>query len=269
MVWPLFLGGGLLVGVTLAAQLLTTRFGFSLKKLTPSWNRLNPKTQVTEMFRRNVPAFLQGVLMLLVFGGAISLVARSHAETFLTLPLMGTNHGVVIAGGVIQDLLWKAAGVFTLFGLIDLGRQYRRYRQDLKMTRQEVRDELKESEGDPHIKARIRRLRRDFLRMQMMKRVPTATAVIVNPTHYAVALRYEHGATAVPIVVAKGRNYLALRIRELAVRHQIPLVENPPLAQALYKSVKMDQEIPPHLYRAVAEVLAYVYRMMMQHAGRR
>jgi flagellar biosynthetic protein FlhB len=95
-----------------------------------------------------------------------------------------------------------------------------------------------------------------------MRQVPTATAVIVNPTHYAVALRYDHGSTTVPLVVAKGRSHLALRIRQLAVSHGVPLVENAPLAQALYKSVKVGQEIPPHLYRAVAEVLAYIYRLM-------
>ena len=115
----------------------------------------------------------------------------------------------------------------------------------MRMSKQEVREEMKESEGDPYIRARIRRLRRDLLRQQMMKQVPTATAVIVNPTHYAVALRYDHGSTAVPMVVAKGRNHLALRIREIAVSNGVPLVENPPLAQALYKSVKSRPGDPP------------------------
>jgi flagellar biosynthetic protein FlhB len=132
----------------------------------------------------------------------------------------------------------------------------------MKMSRQEVRDELKESEGSPEIKMRIRRLRRDLRRRRMMQAIPTATAVIVNPTHYAVALRYDHESMAAPVVVAKGRNYLALRIRQLAVHHQVPLIENPPLAQALYKSVDVGQEIPQHLYRAVAEILAYVFRIM-------
>ena len=153
--------------------------------------------------------------------------------------------------------------------MADLLRQYRRYQKDMRMSKQEVREEMKESEGDPYIRARIRRLRRDLLRQQMMKQVPTATAVIVNPTHYAVALRYDHGSTAVPMVVAKGRNHLALRIREMAVSNGVPLVENPPLAQALYKSVKTGQEIPPHLYRAVAEVLAYIYRLMNKQPARR
>ena len=117
-------------------------------------------------------------------------------------------------------------------------------------------------EGNPQMKARIRRLQRDRARRQMMKEVPTATAVVVNPTHYAVAIRYQMDGMAAPLVVAKGKNYPARRIREKAVEHQVPIIENPPLAQALYKSVEVGQEIPPHLYRAVAEVLAYIFKLM-------
>ena len=117
-------------------------------------------------------------------------------------------------------------------------------------------------EGNPQMKMRIRRLQRDLLRRQMMRQVKTATAVIVNPTHFAVAIRYQSEQMAAPKVVAKGRNYLARRIRAVAVEYQIPLVENPPLAQALYKAVDVGQEIPAHLYRAVAEVLAYILRLM-------
>jgi flagellar biosynthetic protein FlhB len=112
------------------------------------------------------------------------------------------------------------------------------------------------------MKARIRRIRRDLLRHQMMKEVPKATAVIVNPTHYAVALRYSMDSMATPVVVAKGKNYLALRIRQRAMEHQVPIIENPPLARALYGSVDVGQEIPANLYRAVAEILAYVYKLM-------
>jgi len=112
------------------------------------------------------------------------------------------------------------------------------------------------------MKARIRRLQRDHARRHMMKEVPKATAVIVNPTHFAVAIRYQVEGMAAPMVVAKGKNYLALRIREKAAEHQVPIIENPPLAQALYKSVEVGQEIPPHLYRAVAEILAYIFKLM-------
>jgi flagellar biosynthetic protein FlhB len=146
--------------------------------------------------------------------------------------------------------------------MIDLFRQHRRFASQMRMTKQEVRDELKDTEGNPQIKMRIRRLQRDARRRKMMDEVKTATAVVVNPTHYAVAIRYQHELMSAPVVVAKGKNYLALRIRARAVEHQVPLIENPPLAQALYKSVEVGQQIPPHLYRAVAEILAYIYRLM-------
>ena len=132
------------------------------------------------------------------------------------------------------------------------------------MTKQEVRDELKETEGNPQIKARVRRIQRDLARRNMMKEIPKATAVIVNPTHYSVAIRYEMERMAAPMVLAKGKNYLARRIRQIALEHQVPMVENQPLAQALYKSADVGQEIPPHLYRAVAEVLAYIFKLMQE-----
>jgi flagellar biosynthetic protein FlhB len=160
------------------------------------------------------------------------------------------------------NLLWKGVAFFLLFGMIDMFRQQRRFNQQMKMSKQEVRDELKDTEGNPQIKMRIRRLQRDARRRRMMEDIKTATAVVVNPTHYAVAIRYQHEMMSAPVVVAKGRNYLALRIRALAMEHQVPLIENPPLAQALYKSVDVGQQIPPHLYRAVAEILAYIYKLM-------
>ena len=130
------------------------------------------------------------------------------------------------------------------------------------MSKQEIKEEMKELEGNPQMKARVRRLQRDRARRNMMKEIPTATAVVVNPTHYAVAIRYRMEDMAAPAVVAKGKNYLALRIRAKAIEHQVPIIENPPLAQALYKSVEPGQEIPPHLYRAVAEILAYIFKLM-------
>lgn len=164
----------------------------------------------------------------------------------------------------LRDLLWRAAAVFLLIGILDFFRQRQLYQKDLRMSKQEIKDEFKESEGDPRLKSRIRRLQRDLIRRQMLKEVPQATAVIVNPTHFAVAIRYRSDSSGAPRVVAKGKNLIALRIRHIAVDHQVPIVENPPLAQALYKSVNVGEEIPSHLYRAVAEVLAYIYRLMNQ-----
>src|SRR5581483_7619401 len=166
-----------------------------------------------------------------------------------------------VASGV-QTLLWKASFVFMIFGVVDLVRQKQRYQKELKMSKQEIRDEMKETDGNPLMKGRVRRLRRDMARRRMMHEVPTATAVIVNPTHFAVALKYDMGTTGAPRVVAKGKNYLALRIRQKAIENQVPLIENPPLAQALYKSVDVGQEIPAQFYRAVAEVLAYIFKLM-------
>jgi len=156
----------------------------------------------------------------------------------------------------------KAAFLFLLIGGLDFLRVYRRHNKQMKMSKQEVRDEAKDTEGNPQIKGRIRRIQRDFARRNMMKEVPKATAVIVNPTHYSVAIRYEMDSMAAPLVLAKGKNYLARRIKEIAIQYQVPIIENEPLAQALYKSADVGQEIPPHLYRAVAEVLAYIFKLM-------
>ena len=134
-----------------------------------------------------------------------------------------------------------------------------RWRADLRMTRQEVKDELKQSEGDPLVKARLRSLARDRARNRMISAVPRATVVIANPTHYAVALKYERGRDGAPIVVAKGVDLIALRIREIASRHAIPIIEDKPLARALYDAVEVNQWIPPEFYRAVAKILYFLH----------
>jgi flagellar biosynthetic protein FlhB len=167
-----------------------------------------------------------------------------------------------VVTGALQSLMWKAAALFFVFGCVELVRETRKHANELKMSKQEVKDEAKESEGNPQIKAKIRAIRRDQARRRMMQEVATATAVIVNPTHFAVALKYDPEGMAAPMVVAKGKNYLALRIKQRALDNNVPLIENPPLAQALYKSVNVGQEIPPQLYRAVAEILAYIFKLM-------
>lgn len=259
---PLGLGGAAIMLVTLAAQLLVTRFGISLKKLSPDLKRLNPLSKLRQLPRENIPALLQAAIMLPVFGAAVYYLVRDDFEGFLSLPLKSVTAGAAHVGASLQLLLWKASLLFMVFGAVDLFRQKQRYQQDLKMSKQEVRDEHKELEGNPLMKSRIRRLRRDMARRRMMHEIPTATAVIVNPTHFAVALKYDVNSPGAPRVVAKGKNYLALRIRQKAIENQVPLIENPPLAQALYKSVDVGQEIPAHFYRAVAEVLAYIFKLM-------
>jgi flagellar biosynthetic protein FlhB len=263
------IGGGLLVVVaTLMFRLVTTRFGLSLKKLAPDLSRLNPLARLRELPSQNLPRLGQALILLPLFLWAVYTIARDKLDLFLSLPLATADAGARLVAGSLRELFWKAAGLFLVFGCIDWWRQARRFRSDLKMTKQEIRDEFKESEGNPQIKSRVRRLQRDQARRRMMREVPSATAVVVNPTHFAVAIRYEMDSMAAPLVVAKGKNYLALRIRQIAISHQVPIVENPPLAQALYKGANIGQEIPPHLYRAVAEILAYIFKLMNRRPGR-
>jgi flagellar biosynthesis protein FlhB len=259
---PLLAAGMAMAVATLAFRLVTTRFGLSWKKLTPDLTRLNPLAKLRELPGQNLPAAVQAALMLPLFLWAVYVIARDQLEAFIRLPLQGVEAGARMISGTLLDLCWKAAGLFLVFGCVDLFRQLRKYQTDLRMSKQEIREEAKESEGNPQMKAKVRRLQRDRARRQMMKEVPTATAVVVNPTHFAVAIRYQLESMTAPLVVAKGKNYLALRIRQKATEHQVPIIENPPLAQALYKSVDVGQEIPPHLYRAVAEILAYIFKLM-------
>ncbi|MGA2136227.1 MAG: EscU/YscU/HrcU family type III secretion system export apparatus switch protein [Bryobacteraceae bacterium] len=254
--------GGVLLAATLGVQLISTQFGVSLKKLAPDPQRLNPLTRLRELPRQNLPALVSALIMLPLFGLAVYGIVRDNLFSYLALPFQSPESGFRQACGSLGALLWKGSGVFLVFGVVDLFRQRRRYTKDMRMSKQEIRDEVKETEGNPQIKSRIRRIQRERLRHKMMKEVPQATAVIVNPTHYAVALRYAMDSMATPVVVAKGKNYLAQRIRQRAQEFQVPIIENPPLAQALYRSVEVGQEIPPHLYRAVAEILAYVYKLM-------
>ncbi|MBL8221619.1 MAG: EscU/YscU/HrcU family type III secretion system export apparatus switch protein, partial [Bryobacterales bacterium] len=204
-------------------------------------------------------------VLLPVFAWILYALIAAHWEEFLVLPRMSLEAGLGRVAGILSSLLWKAAVVLFVLGAIDLFRQRRRWMSQLRMTKQEIREEQKDVEGNPLIRMRIRRLQREALRRRMMEQVPKATAVIVNPTHFAVAIRYQPASMAAPKVVAKGKNYLALRIRETAVRSQVPVIENPPLAQALFRSADVGQEIPAHLYQAVAEILAYIYRLTRGH----
>jgi flagellar biosynthetic protein FlhB len=248
-------------------HLAVTGLGFSFKKFQPDFGRFNPVNKIKQIAQQAPMNVLQAVGMLVVFVWTIYAIARENASMFLALPFASLEVGLSKIGSSIEELLWKATAVFVVFGVVDWVRQRRRYMNGLKMSKQEIKDEVREMEGNPQVRGKIKRLRRDLARRRMMKEVPTATAVIVNPTHYAVALRYAHDSMATPVVVAKGKNYLALRIRQLAIESGVALVENPPLAQALYKSVDVGHEIPPNLYRAVAEVLAYIHRLRNARKG--
>jgi flagellar biosynthetic protein FlhB len=259
---PLAIAGAGVSIATVAFRLLTTQFGISFKKLMPDGARFNPLARLQDLPKQNLPSLLQALVLLPMFLWAVWVVARDQMDNFLVLPLQSVESGFRLIGSSLMELFWKAAAVFLIFGCVDLARQLRRHKSDLRMSKQDIREEMKDVEGNPQMKARIRRLQRDRVRRQMMNEVPKATAVVVNPTHFAVAIRYHMDSMAAPLVVAKGKNYLALRIRQKAIEHQVPIIENPPLAQALYKSVEVGQEIPPQLYRAVAEILAYIFKLM-------
>jgi flagellar biosynthetic protein FlhB len=262
IVLPLLSVGLLVVALTLGLQFAVTRFGFSLTRLTPKFSKFNPIAKLKQLPAQNMAAVVQSLLTLALCSLALYQLARQYGEGLLLLPVMPLDSALGEVFMVARNLLWKGAFVFVIFGCIDFVRQKRRYDSGMRMTKQEIREEFKQVEGNPAIKARIRRIQRSARRRAMLRQVPTATAVVVNPTHFAVALRYDVESMTVPLVVAKGKNYLALRIRKLAEYHDVPLIENPPLAQALYKAVPIGSEIPAHLYRAVAEILAYVYKMM-------
>ncbi len=259
---PLAELGGMLLIATLVVQLAVTRFGFSFNKLAPSFDRLNPLKRITGLPKQNLPALLQACLMLPLVGYAVWYMVRDKAAESFLLPMRGVEAGAATVGAAMQQLLWRGTALIVVFGLVNFFRQQTQHASQLKMSKQQIKDEAKESDGNPQMKQRVRRLQRDMRRRNMMRDVNTATAVIVNPTHFAVAIKYSTDSMAAPTVVAKGKNYLALRIRKRATENQIPIIENPPLAQALYKSVDVGQEIPAHLYRAVAEILAYIYKLM-------
>jgi flagellar biosynthetic protein FlhB len=257
----LVLGGALFLG-TLAAQLAMTRLGFNFGRLAPQFDRLNPLSHLKNLPAQNLKSLGEGLLLIAAIGLFLRSFLAAHAEELLRLPLEGVRAGAAQVAGAVDTLLWKASALFILFGAFDLFQNYRRHMKTLKMTKEEVRQENKGNEGDPHIKQRIRRLRRELLGRRMMREVPRATAVIVNPTHFAVAIRYDTESMVSPVVVAKGKNWLALRIRQVAVENEVPVVENPPLARALYSAVEVGSAISPEFYKAIAEILAYVYRLM-------
>ncbi len=260
--WALAAAGLAMLGVMLLGQLAMTGFGIAGARLAPDLSRLNPVSHLRELPGRNWRSFKEALLLMPLLLILAWTVIQEQIATLLRAPSIELAAGVALLAAVLGGLLWKAAIGFAVWGAVDYFRQRKRFLRDLRMTKQEVREEFKQQEGSPEMKARIRRMRRQMLQRRMMAEVPKATAVIVNPTHFAVALKYGHGSAGAPRVVAKGRNYLALRIKQKALEHQVPVIENPPLAQALYKQVDVGQEIPQELYRAVAEVLAYIYRML-------
>jgi len=259
---PLACLGIAMLAVTVLFQLASANLSFSVARLAPKFDRINPVRRLKDVPGRNIGNLFQSLVMIPVMFWVTWALVHDRLSDILRLPLMPVSVAAATAGLLVRDVMRKSAFVLLILGLVMLARERSKYSKRLRMSKQDLREELKDTEGNPQTKARIRRLQRDLRRRNMMKEVAKATAVVVNPTHYAVAIRYNQGAMAAPLVVAKGRNYLAARIRQRANENQVPIIENPPLAQALYKSVEVGQEIPVHLYRAVAEILAYIFKLM-------
>ena len=235
---------------------------FSTESLSPKFDKLDPLKGVQRMFGLSSLVELVKAIckFLLVGAAAVTIIYYSLTD----LIALGLQSFVSAAAHVGELLMWSFIGfssVLILVALIDVPYQLWQYKDQLMMTRQEVKDELKDSEGRPEVKSQVRRLQRQMADQRMMDAVPKADVIITNPTHYAVALSYNQDGWGAPRVVAKGQDFVAQRIREVAAEHEVPLFEAPPLARALYFMVKVGQEIPNDLYRAVAQVLAYIYQL--------
>jgi flagellar biosynthetic protein FlhB len=188
-------------------------------------------------------------------------LGREIATDSLRFAWMGPLQSADRGWAASLRMLWQIGLALVAVGAVDFGIQKWRLWSSLKMTTQEVRDEARQNEGSPEIKARVRRIQRDMVRRRMLQAVPKATVVLTNPTHFAVALSYDRSKNAAPVIVAKGRDLIAARIREIAREHSVPIVENPPLTRALYKDCELGDAIPAPLFGAVAEVLAYLIRI--------
>jgi flagellar biosynthetic protein FlhB len=251
----------LALGVALLAQIAQGGFVFAPEALKPNWTRLNPASNVAQIFSF---AGLSRLLRSLVPFAAIAVLAGHLLQRDFSAIAQAARTDAHAVLAHLSALLFELIGKFGLVLLAWAGLDYflqnRNYERSLRMTKQEVKQESKDTDGNPFIRGRLRRARRALLRKILSKDVQRATAVITNPTHFAVALEYRPETMAAPVVVAKGRNLLAQKIKRIARWHEIPIVENPLLAQALYKSTEVGQSIPPKLYAAVAEILAFLYR---------
>lgn len=256
---PLFL---LLIITAFFAPMLLSGWLFSAKALQPKFSRIDPISGLGRMFsKRSLVELVKALTKAIVIGGVGSLVIWHSRDEVLSLASQSVENGISHMGDMLGLGFFMIVGSMILIVLIDVPFQIWDHGEKLKMTKEEVRKEMKEDEGDPHVKARIRSLQREAARRRMMAEIPKADVIVTNPTHYAVALRYQDNSMRAPKVVAKGSHLLAGRIRELGQQHQIPILESPKLARALYHHTELGDEIPEVLYTAVAEVLAYVFQL--------
>lgn len=256
---PLFLIGAVVAFIT---DLVQVKWKVTSKPLQPKFSKINPASGFKRIFSsRSLVELIKSIaiISLLVLFAYLEL-----KDKFIYLFYFYELEAVeclAFIGDLIINLGFKLSAVLLIIGAADYIYQKYKFNQDMKMTKQEVKDEFKNTEGNPEIKAQIRRKMRQASQRRMMQSVPEADVVITNPTHFAVAIKYEPGTSRAPVVLAKGEDYLAQKIKDAAKEHDIEIVENKPLARALYYNVDIGAEIPPELYQAVAEVLAFVYKV--------
>ncbi|HEX7852846.1 MAG TPA: flagellar biosynthesis protein FlhB [Sphingobium sp.] len=253
---------GLFVGAAILSIFLQGRPTMSWSRVSFKWSKLSPISGFGRMFgKRALVEFAKTVAKFVVVITVALWIVWPRAIAFDQM--IGASP-LAIAGTATELVLRMVKAVAMLvvaLAAFDFVYQRRAFMQKMRMTLQELKDEIKQSEGDPKIKARVRQIQMRRARQRMMQAVPTASVIITNPTHYSVALKYEHGAMAAPVVVAKGVDEVAMRIREIAKGANVPIVESPPLARALYAAVEIDRPIPVEHYAAVAEIIGYVMRL--------
>lgn len=251
---------GLLIGVL--CDLVQVKWQPTLEPLKPKFNKLSPLSGIKKLF--SVGALVE-LIKALAKIGLIGYICYSYLADkwvyLLNLYDVSLMQGLGIAAETVTDLGIRVSAVYMVIAFADLIYQKVKFKNDMKMTKQEIKEEFKQQEGDPQIKGKIRSKMAEASRRRMMQDLPKADVVITNPTHYAVAIKYDPEIADAPVVVAKGEDFLAAKIKEVAKENNIEIVENKPLARMLYANVEVGQAVPPELYQAVAEVLAFVYHL--------
>jgi flagellar biosynthetic protein FlhB len=252
----------------IAANAVQGGITFSWHQLGLRFEKLSPARGMSRIFSKSGGVELIKILLVVLVVSYLSYqVIVQHLPLYPRLVLMDAKQLLYWTGSISYQVCLRAGIFLAILAVMDYFFQRYRFLEQLKMTKQEVKDEFKEMEGDPFTRGRIRRIQREMARKRMMSAVPEADVVITNPTHYAVALSYKIDKMDAPVVVAKGVGFLAIKIKELAQKHDIPMVENRQLAQTLYKSVEVGATIPVALYRTVAEILAYIYKTRNRWRG--
>jgi flagellar biosynthetic protein FlhB len=255
-----FFGIGVVVSVLI--NMLQFKFQITTKPLQPKFNKLNPVSGMKRLFsKEKILELLKSIAKVALISYVVYITIKDDWVYLVQFYDMSLNQAIEIVGNIVINLGLKISIIFMVIAFVDLFYQRHKFKEDIKMTKQEVKDEYKNSEGDPQIKGKIRSKMREASQRRMMQDVPKADVVITNPTHYAVAIRYNPDEAPAPVVLAKGADYLALKIKEIAKENKVEIVENKPLARMLYANVDIGQQVPPELYQAVAEVLAMVYKM--------